>query len=140
MAKDAISKRLANMVSYVWEAREQLDGDVVAMLEQADIEPRDSTFELFGLDPKKSLDHRVLLYLLDNIIFGKGRVGAPKKWSDWGARPGQYQLKTDILTVNRKSKKSVREICRTLKEDERFKGRYADISSEALRHRVRAFK
>ena len=49
-------------------------------------------------------------------------------------------MKTDIATVNHGSKKkSVRETCRLLKEDgdKRFKGRYANITPEALRHRVR---
>jgi hypothetical protein len=142
MAKDAISKRLESMVSYMWQMREQLDGDSPAGMFD-DIEPRDSTFELFGLDPKKPRDHKFLLFLLDNVIFSKGRAGAPKKWSEWGRGPiGPHHLDADVATVNGRSKKSVREICRILIEDKdkRFEERYANIPFEALRHRVRNIK
>jgi hypothetical protein len=144
MAKDAISKRLADAVSSMRSFQDQLDGGSPAWMFDADIEPRDSTFELFGLDPKSPRDRRFLLCLLDDIIFSKGKVGAPKKWSEWGQRPSPDQLKADIATVRvgKSVRKSDREICRTLIEDKhkKFKGRYANIKLEALRYMVRKIK
>jgi hypothetical protein len=139
MAKDAISKRVARAVSFVSMIRERLDGGDVAALVQGVARARDSTFELFGLDPKKPRDHQFLLYLLDRIIFGKRRVGAPRKWREWG----EWGLRADVATVNHGSKKkSVRETCRILIEDKdkKFEGRYANLSPEALRHKVRDIK
>jgi hypothetical protein len=125
MAKDTRTKRLKSMVSFMRKDTGEWD-----------VQLQDSTFELFGLDPKKPLDHRRLLFLLDYILFSKGRVGAPKK------RGEQWlgQLKADIANVNHGAKKkSVRETCRILIENKhkRFKGRYAGIPFEALRHMVR---
>jgi hypothetical protein len=139
MAKDAISKRLKVIVSSVWEVREQLDGGDVALSIRGDIEPRGSTFELFGLDPGKPRDRQFLLWLLDEIIFGKGKVGAPQKWSEWGPSPSSSQLKADVAAINHGStkKKSDREICRLLKEDKRFEERYAKKSLDAIRRQLR---
>jgi hypothetical protein len=145
MARDAITKRLKSTVLWTVDAQRLLGGaDVGVIFEQADIELQDRVFELFGLDSKKPHDHEVLLWFLVHIIFGKGRVGAPEKWRKFGQRPSPHQLKTDVAAVNHGStkKKSVRETCRILIEDKdkRFKERYANIGSEALRDMVRNIK
>ena len=135
MAKDRISKRLADTVSFM---RSSFGRSTAGTFSG----PPDSTFELFGLDPKKPRDHQILLSLLDFIIFSKGKAGAPKKTTEWGRSP--RELRADIATVNHglTKKKSVRETCRILIEDKdkRFDERYAYIKPEALRHMVRKIK
>jgi hypothetical protein len=150
MAKDAVTKRLKSVILWTANAERLLDDgeDIGSLFEQADLDDyklRDRVFGLFGLDPKKPHDHEVLLCHLIHIIFGKGRAGAPKKWDDKrGQWPSPSQVKLDILTVTHGGTKgkSVRETTRILREDKnkRFKGRYANIPFEALRHRVRTFK
>jgi hypothetical protein len=143
-ANDAVSKRLRTCVQDMKRRQQERGDDVGATFSQAavtDYGLLDHVFKLFRLDRNKPHDHQVLLCSLVHIIFGLGRAGAPKKWGGLGARPSLDQLKADIGAVIRGGTKwkSVREICRLLKEDKdkRFEGRYADIGPEALRHRVR---
>ena len=139
MAKDTISKRLRAAIDYVWEVREQLDGgDVAAFFfhDRGNLKSRDSTFEKFGLDPSKPRDREFLLFILDDVIFGKGKPGAPKKW-DYSE---QEQLDTDIAVVRRKhpGKKSARAIAQTLVDDkdERFGARYKGMTADSLRKAI----
>jgi hypothetical protein len=144
MAKDAKSKRLAQLVAAKWTLADRLDGDDTCKPGNPDPAHLDratrAAFAAFKLKPHYPGHWLFLACVLANVVFGRMKAGAPKRrWDE--RRLGQ--LRIDVAAARRGGRTGkISEVCNILKNDAlgKFDGRYKGMSVDALRHKVRNIK